>query len=169
MERLKLKPAFVPVPLWKRSVCNVLGVKRKPWRTLRQEVIDAAASMCEYCGESYEKGMICHEVWEYDDQSHIATLNAFVLACRDCNFVLHAGLALEVGFRQEATGKGSTAERGNQAVSHLSKVNSISESEAQRILTLAFRQHSERSRHRWEIRIASEMVEKYPVLNGLQL
>jgi hypothetical protein len=63
--------------------------------------------------------MICHEVWEYDDQS-IATLTAFVLVCRDCNFVLHAGLALEVGFRLEATGKGSTAERGNQAVSNLS-------------------------------------------------
>lgn len=166
---LRLRPAPVPHPLWKRSVCNALGVKRKAWRTIRQQVIDDAASTCEYCRAQYDKGMICHEVWDYDDQNHSATLIAFALVCRDCNFVLHPGLALEVGYRQEARATGSIAVQGEQAVAHLAKVNGISHAEAMAILTRAFYEHSKRSRHTWQIGIAVHMVEKYPTLADLKL
>ena len=163
---------MVPVPLWKRSVCQVLGTKRKAWRSIRQQVIDAVAGTCDYCTKQYDngKGMICHEVWEYDDQNHTAILSDFALACRDCNFVLHPGAALEVGFRQQATGKGSIAQRGNQAVEHLSSVNSISAKEANEILGRALIAHRERSRHNnWQVVIAGHMIEKYPALSGLTL
>ena len=88
-------------------------------------VWDSVASTCEYCGAQYEKGMVCHEVWYYDDQDHTATLIAFALACSDCNFTLHAGLALEVGSIE-----GSIGARGEQVIAHLAKVNEISNAEA---------------------------------------
>ncbi len=95
---------------------------------------------------------------------------AFALACRDCNFVLHPGAALEVGFRQEATGRGSIAQRGNQAVEHLSTVNGISVSEAHSMLGQAMKLHRERSRYKeWQTVIPGHMIEKYPLLDGLTL
>jgi hypothetical protein len=166
-----LKPAMIPIPLWNRSVCHVLGAKSSAWRSIRQQVIDAVFGKCEYCPKHYDngKGMVCHEVWDYDDQNHTATLTDLALACRDCNFVLHPGAALEVGFRQEATGKGSIAQRGNQAVEHLSTVNGITAKEAHEILGRALKVHRERSGHSWQIGIAPHMVEKYPALDGLML
>lgn len=167
-----LKPAMVPVPLWKRSVCQTLGPKSKAWRSIRQQVIDEVSGTCDYCAQYYENGknMVCHEIWEYDDQRHMATLMDFALACRDCNFALHPGAALEVGFRQEATGKGSIAQRGNQAIEHLSRVNGITLNEAQAMLGQALKVHRERSRHReWQILITGQMIEKYHVLDGLTL
>ena len=105
---------MVPVPLWNRSVCQVLDPKRKAWRSIRQQVIDAVSGTCDYCTKHYDNGtnMVCHEVWEYDDQNHTATLTDFALACRDCNFVLHPGAALEVGFRQEATAEDQSLSEG---------------------------------------------------------
>jgi hypothetical protein len=162
--RVILKPALVPRPLFNRSVCHVLGAKRKAWRSIRQQVIDSVASTCEYCGAKYDKGMVCHEVWNYDDHEHTATLIAFALTCSDCNFSLHAGLALEVGSIE-----GSISARGEQVVAHVAKVNGISNAEARRIVMLAFKEHAERSRHSWEIGIAADMVEKYPALAHLKL
>ena len=167
-----LKPAMVPVPLWNRSVCQVLGPKRKAWRSIRQQVIDAVSGTCDYCTKQYDNGknMVCHEVWEYDDHNHTATLADFALACRDCNFVLHPGAALEVGFRQEAAGKGSIAQRGNLAVEHLSSVNGITVKDAHTMLGQALKLHRERSRHKeWQIVIPGHMIEKYPSLDGLTL
>jgi hypothetical protein len=85
-----------------------LEAKRKAWRSIRQQVIDAVYG---------------------DDHRHTATLD-FARACRDCNFVLHSGAALEVGFRQEATRKGSIAQRGNQAIEHPSTANGTTVDEA---------------------------------------
>ena len=167
-----LKPAMVPVPLWNRSVCQALGPKSKAWRSIRQQVIDDVSGTCDYCTQHYEDGknMVCHEIWEYDDHSHTATLADFALACRDCNFALHPGAALEVGFRQEVTGKGSIAQRGNQAIEHLSRVNGITLDEAYTMLSQALKLHRERSRHKeWQILITGRLIEKYHVLDGLAL
>lgn len=81
-----------------------LALRVKRGDRFRQQVIDAMSGTCEYCTQRYDNGknMVCHEVWEYDDHRHSATLTDFALACRDCNFALHPGAAREVGFRQEA-------------------------------------------------------------------
>jgi hypothetical protein len=153
-------------------VCQALGPKSKAWRSIRQQVIDAVSGTCDYCTKHYENGknMVCQEVWEYDDHRHRATLTDFALACRDCNFELHPGAALEVGFRQEATGKGSIAQRGNQAIEHLSRVNGVTLDEAHSMLGQALKLHRERSRCKeWQIVIPGHMIEKYHELEGLTL
>ncbi|MBA3532718.1 MAG: hypothetical protein H0T73_12405 [Ardenticatenales bacterium] len=169
-EYLKLKPALVPSPLWYRSVCKVLGSKSKAWRSIRAQVLDAAKEACYHCGAHHAKGMICHEVWDYDDSSHIARLNRFNLVCPDCDAVLHFGFTFVLAFRQEAEGKANViAEQRERVVAQLKQVNSISEAEALAVMEFAGRQHSERSRHSWQIEIASSLIDAYPLLANLRL
>lgn len=161
---LKLTPALVPAPLWGRSVYNTLP--RKQWELLRQVVLEAAANTCQHCEAQYEKGMICHEVWEYDDQKQVATLTALVIVCRDCNSVLHLGKSLLIGQKK---GESGLVERGEQAVEHLKKINRITDQEARKLIKDAFKTHSARSRQAWQIQIASNLVEKHPILAELKL
>ena len=58
---------------------------------------------------------------------------------------------------------------GNQALEHLRKVNGITADEAGAIIDRALKDHRERSRHSWQIGIATHMVEKYPALANLKL
>lgn len=115
-----LTPALVPHPLWRKSVYNALP--RKRWEALRRTVQEAAANACIHCGAKYDSHMVCHEVWAYDDVKHVATLTAFEIVCRDCNSVLHLGKSLLIGGRK---GDKGTADRGEQAVAQLMKVNRI--------------------------------------------
>jgi hypothetical protein len=162
--QLKLMPALVPAPLWGKSVCNTLP--RKQWESLRRSVLEVAANTCLHCEAQYEKGMICHEVWEYDDLKQVATLTALAIVCRDCNSVLHLGKSLLIGQKK---GESGLVERGEQAVEHLKKINRITDQEARKLIKDAFKTHSSRSRQTWEIQIASNLIEEHPILANLKL
>jgi len=157
-------PALVPAPLWGKSVHNALT--RKNWRSLRQTVLEAAANTCRYCEAQYDSGMICHEVWAYNDEDYTATLIEFVMVCRDCNAVLHVGKSLLIGDRKGSAGM---LDRGEQAVQHLRNVNAITDQEARELIKDAFKTYSERSRRAWDIHIAAHIIEKHPLLAGLEL
>ncbi len=165
----KLMPAMVPRPLWGRSVYNELRRtrRRKQWEALRRTVLEAAANTCARCSAQYDSHMVCNEIWQYDDQQHIATLNAFEIVCRDCDSVLHLGKSLLIGGKRRDQG---TAERGEQAVNQLMKVNGIKKKEANKLILGAFDKWLERSDHlTWAIEIAPELIEKHPVLTELKL
>jgi hypothetical protein len=162
--QLRLTPALVPMPLWGKSVYNTLP--RKQWEALRRTVLEAAANTCGHCDAQYDSGMVCHEAWEYDDRKHLATLTAFVIVCRDCNSVLHLGKSLLIG---EKKGRSGLVDRGEQAVEHLKKVNGITDQETRKLIKDAFKTHSARSRHVWEIQIPAHMIEKHPILADLKL
>lgn len=55
--------------------------------------------------------MVCHEMWDYDDQNEMATLKTFEIVYRDCDSVLHFGKSLIIG-----------GERSDQALKHMMKV-----------------------------------------------
>src|SRR4051794_19728159 len=120
----KLMPAMVPRPLWGRSVYNELRKtkRRKQWDALRRTVLEAAANTCARCSAQYDSHMVCNEIWQYDNEAHTATLKAFEIVCRDCDSVLHFGKSLVIGGKR---GDGGTADRADQAVKPLMKVNGI--------------------------------------------
>jgi hypothetical protein len=156
-----LKPSLVPGPLFGRSVAKQL--RRKQWEAHRRSVLEAAANTCAHCGASYASHMICHEVWDYDDQNHIATLSGFDIVCRDCNSVLHFGFSLVLSAR-----KGM--DRDERAVAHLMKVNGLTRKQATKLIDDAFGEWIDRSKHKtWAVQIAPELVSKYPVLDSLTL
>src|SRR2546423_5553566 len=137
---LKLTPALVPAPLWGRSVYRRLP--RRQWQALRQSVLEAAANTCTHCAAVYEKNMVCHEVWAYDDLKHVATLTAFEIVCRDCDSVSHFEHTLAKA-KDEAI-----AERANHMIAHLMNVNGISEREAHKLIDDAFGKWMDRSKHK---------------------
>lgn len=162
--KLRLVPALVPAPLWGRSVHNALT--RKKWEALRRTVLANSGNTCRHCDAQYESGMVCHEVWEYDDADHVATLAQLIIVCRDCNSVLHLGKSLLIG---QKGGMSGVVDRGEQAVRHLMRVNSISDTEARSLITNAFKTHKARSRHNWRVEIGARLFEEHPVLRELKL
>lgn len=167
--RYTLTPALVPGPLQGRSVYNALNKtkRRKEWEALRRTVLEAAGNSCTHCKASYERRMVCHEVWAYDDLNHIATLITFELVCRDCDSVLHFGKTLLIGGRK---GDDAMDDLAHQAIAHLMKVNGITKRQAMKMMDDAFGQWMDRSEHEtWAIQIAPELIEKHPILADLPL
>lgn len=165
----KLMPAMVPRPLWGRSVYNELRKtkRRKQWDALRRTMLEAAANTCARCAAQYDSHMVCNEIWQYDDETHTATLKAFEIVCRDCDSVLHLGKSLIIGGKR---GDDGTEERGEQAVRQLMKVNNITKRQAMKMIDDAFGQWMDRSEHEiWAVQIAPELIEQHPILTDLQL
>jgi len=153
---LKLVPELVPRPLWGRSINRALP--RTSWeRGVRAKVIKRAGGKCEDCGASYEKGMICHEDWQYNAQERTATLRSFKLICRDCNFVHHLGKASTLGLEEAA-------------IAHLIRVNNISQAEASRIVSAAIERWLQLSLiEDWTLSISGQLTDEFPLLSGLKL
>lgn len=62
------------------------------------------------------------------------------------------------------------ADRGDHLIAQLMKVNGISERGAHKLLDDAFGKWMDRSKHKtWAIKIAPELIEKYPALAGVKL
>ena len=165
----KLLPAMVPRPLWGRSVYNELRKtkRRKQWDALRRTVLNAAANTCARCSAQYDSHTVCNEIWQYDDEAHTATLKEFEIVCRDCDSVLHFGKSLVIGGKR---GDEGPADRADQAVKQLMKVNGITKRQAMRLIDDAFGKWMDRSEHEtWGIQIAPELIEKYEVLASLTL
>jgi hypothetical protein len=167
--QLRLTPALVPRPLFGRSVYNELRrtKRRKQWEALRRTVLEAASNTCARCAATYDSRMVCNELWAYDDINHIATLTAFEIVCRDCDSVLHFGKSLLIGSKK---GDEAMANRADQAIVHLMKVNGITEKQAHNLIDDAFGKWMERSKHKtWAIQIAPELIDKHPALVDLKL
>lgn len=100
--------------------------------------------------------MVCHEVWDYDDDAGCATLSAFRLICPDCNFVTHRGMAGNINLADHAD-------------AHMVRVNGITLDAAHRLYDQAHAQWADRSTRHWTVRIAPHLIERYPVLEDVEL
>jgi hypothetical protein len=99
--------------------------------------------------------MVCHEVWEYSDQSHVALLVGFRLICQNCNFVHHLG-------------KASTLGLGDAAIQHIMRVDRISEGEAKETASRAFDTWLQRSLvEHWTMSISDQLQEEFPFLSDV--
>jgi hypothetical protein len=98
--------------------------------------------------------MVCHEVWDYDDDAGVVTLVDFALNCSGCDAATHAGCA-------ERTGRRETAR------SQLEKVNGLSAEEVEDLIATARKEWIRRSQQRWTVAVSDELCRRYPVLVGL--
>ena len=152
----RLQPELVPRPLWGRSIYR--SVRRSLWdQDIRQKVMETAQGVCQCCGAEYAKGMICHEVWQYHEESHTAELAGFKLICRDCNFVHHIG-------------KASTLGQADDAVAHLARVNGIGIEEAKAIVSEAAAAWLKRSLiEDWRITVSEQAAAQFPFLRFVDI
>ncbi len=148
---LKLQPHLVPKPLWRKSAANLLP--RASWDRIRADVLTVAKNRCEVCKEQGER-MSCHEVWLYDDENGIATLNELRMQCHQCDQVVHMGRTVKYG-------------GGKAALIHLCKMNRIGPQEGRAIYDAAMAVFKERSKRTWKIEVAKPLLKRYPQLAAL--
>ncbi len=85
----KLEIELVPQPLWGMSLHKLLP--RRKWDEIRSKVIERQSHKCGVCGMGDR--LLCHEIWEYDDNNCVQKLVGFIALCNMCNFVKHIGMA----------------------------------------------------------------------------
>jgi len=139
----------------------------KRWREIRLHVVAQAKGRCEICGDSREKGMICHEIWNYDDTLHVAKLTGFQLVCPPCNLVIHVGGSGNI-WGGDPSGTMSV-DAGDIALEHLMRVNGITFDEAIAMLVQANQHWDERSGHEWTVAVDMHLIEQFPFLDSLAI
>ena len=137
MNNLKLTIELVPSSSWMNNVRSVLSTKQ--WDILRKSVYEQAWNLCEICGgEGLKHPVECHEVWSYDDKTHVQKLERMIALCPNCHQVKHFGLAQLQG-REERVKK------------HFIKVNNLKKVEAEKYIKQAFLIWAERSSQSWTL------------------
>ena len=147
----------MPRQLWGFSASKML---RGTWKHIRHDALETASRSCQKCGESphpiYGDDLICHELWRYDDQRGVARLVGFEIHCAKCDLVTHMGRALARGY-------------GNEALKQLSKVNGITNVEAERVYRQAKAVWQKRSARKWRIAVDKALLVRYPRLGMLEV
>ncbi len=135
----KLTIELVPGTAWFSNLRSILP--RRDWDSLRRPVYRFAGYRCEVCeGRGKRHPVEAHEVWMYDDKSHVQRLVRLIALCPACHEVKHIGLAGVRGRRREAT-------------AHLRAVNGWSNRKAAAYVRGAFRDWTERTKHEWAIEV----------------
>ncbi len=144
----KLTIELVPKTSW----CSNVRTKtpKAKWDKIRHKCYSEADHKCEVCGKTGPNGRVeCHEIWEYDDKTHIQKLIGLISLCPKCHQVKHAGLAQVKG-------------KLHEVVAQLVAINNISVAEAEKMIVESFVTYNKRSLHQWTVDIT--FIEEY--LNG---
>lgn len=133
----KLSIELVPKTCWFSTVRD--HVDKDTWDKLRSQAYRKAGHCCELCGGRGLRWPVeCHEIFDYDDESHIQRLVGLVALCPNCHEVKHIGLANIRG-------------RGREACVHLAKINGWSREQTRAYLKEVAKIWRERSQHEWQL------------------
>jgi len=131
----RLTVELVPQSLWRKSLARTL--RRGQWDMIRSSIYARAGGHCETCGEPSAK-LVCHEVWDYDDERRVARLAELTAICPRCNLSTHFGRARTIG-------------REEEALNHLMTVNGWTLEKTRSYIGRAFEEWAERSKHSWTL------------------
>ena len=134
---MKLTIELVPSTSWYNNLRSILS--ESDWNYLRKQSYKDANYKCQVCGGIGKRHPVeCHEIWSYDDSKNIQKLEGLVSLCPKCHMVKHIGYAYLKG-------------NGEIALSHLIKVNKITQKKANKYIEEVFYIYRKRSTHNWEI------------------
>ena len=144
MKNYKLLSEIVPSTSWYNNVRS--NVSKKEWDYLRKTSYELAGNKCEICGDTgknqgFNHNVECHEIWEYDNETHTQKLTGLISLCPYCHKVKHPGLAQLNG-------------ETDIVLKQLMKVNEISEAEAKEYLGMAWELYFKRSLITWKLDIS---------------
>ena len=108
------------------------------WSRLSLTVRSNAGFRCEKCDAREAKGkpLHCHEVWLYDDDQYIQSLDCLISVCRECHNVIHF---------ERSRAKGNV----EVAFARLKVINGWSNEKAAEHVGQARAQWKVRSQHSW--------------------
>ena len=145
---IKLEIELVPSSAWWKNLRA--KITEKEWDMIRHETYLKYGYMCGICGS---KGrMNCHELWKYNDISHVQKLVGFIALCDMCHHVKHIGLA------------GILASEGKldygEVVRHFMRVNSCTSADFEEHKSREFMIWEERSRNKWKLDLGEAFGKK---------
>jgi hypothetical protein len=136
---LKLTIELVPATSWGANLRDVLAPA--VWDRLRRLVYERSGHRCGICGAGGR--LHCHEVWRYDDATHVQHLEGCVALCALCHAVKHLGHT------------GILASQGKldseRVIAHFCRVNGCDRATFRAHRDAAFAQWHERSRYEWTL------------------
>lgn len=148
----KLTIELVPTTCFFSNVRSELP--KKEWDRIRKESYSKANYCCEICGGSglkqgYKHPLECHEIWHYDDENKIQTLEGLISLCPRCHQVKHMGRTTVIG---------------KQAVAfkHMEEVNGWDHKQVVDYVAQAFLEHRWRSNFQWKLNVGI-LTEEYNV------
>jgi hypothetical protein len=136
---MKLTIELIPKTSFYNNLRSI--VTGAEWEFIRQGTIKNANNICEVCGgKSINRGLDCHEVWSFNDISHVQKLEKVIALCEKCHEVKHIGLA-------QVKGNFSRARK------HFKEINNLSELATEDLIVEAFTTWETRSKHKWQLDI----------------
>lgn len=132
-----LEVELVPSTAWGSNMRSILTAAQ--WKTCQQFVYARSGRCCEICGDVGPRWPVeCHEIWSYDDDAWIQTLDGLIALCSRCHQTKHAGFA---------------AARGqlHLVLMQLREVNNWSLEHAELYLEAVFEVWDRRSQHGWDL------------------
>lgn len=116
------------------------------WDKIRKLSYASANNVCEICKsngkkQGYKHAVECHEIWDYNDETHTQTLVGLISLCPLCHLVKHIGRAIAMG---------------NEVVAynHMAHVNKWSQDKIREHILESFKLHKERSKFKWTLDIS---------------
>ena len=128
-------------------------VTKKEWDKIRFMSYEKAEHKCEICGErgknqGQKHDVECHEIWDYNDETHVQKLVGLISLCPICHLVKHIGRALAMRKKEVA-------------YNQLAKVNKWTLKEVQQHIVDSFELHKQRSKHEWTLDLSILLEEPY--------
>lgn len=140
LEKRLLTIELVPQTCWFSNVRS--NVSTADWNKLKKISARQAGNKCEICNGQGDKWPVeCHEIWHYDDEKKIQSLNGLISLCPSCHEVKHMGFA-------------NMQNRGHIAQDHLAKINGWSQEKTSQYVQKQFDVWLERSKYEWKLDIS---------------
>lgn len=147
----KLTVELVPTTCHFSSARTILS--KKQWDTVRFISYENANNKCQICGDNglnqgYKHRVECHEIWGYDDDTHVQKLLGLISLCVLCHQVKHIGRAAKIG-------------KETQCHNQLMIVNNWTIKETLKHIEDSFILHKERSKFQWTLDLSILNEEPY--------
>lgn len=131
---------MVPSSCWFTNVRTC--VSQQDWERLRRMITRRAEQRCEICGATEDRAarrrLEAHERWAYNDATGVQTLRRLICLCSDCHLSTHLGYANVTG-------------RADQALTHLSTVTGMTDTQIDNHVRAANQLWITRSRRTWSL------------------
>jgi 5-methylcytosine-specific restriction endonuclease McrA len=145
---MELKVQLIPKTAWGKNVRS--NVKKSEWDKIRKTVYEKENMICRICGDK-DTTLHAHEVWDFDEETHIQKLIDIVGICAACHNTIHYGRAQKMGTAKEAK-------------EHFMKVNDADDLDWTLEIQEVQINHLRKSKIReWKLDIS--LIEKYGIKN----
>lgn len=135
---------MVPKPLWNTNLRYLLTNKK--WQQIRKielsRVKDNYQYRCEICSRPKDS-LDCHEIWHYDDENKIQTLNGLIMLCKQCHLIKHIGFSTNLAMEDKCNFQG--------LIRHFCYINKMTPADFYEHYLQEYAKWEERSKHeKWE-------------------